>query len=43
MDPGEEGRPEPRAAVRPAGQHRETGAQRHQAAAAPHGHVYVPL
>lgn len=43
MDPGEEGCSEPRAAVRSAGQHREKGAQCHQTAAAPHGHVHVPL
>lgn len=43
VDAGEEGRTEPGASVRPAGQHREAGAQRHQTAAAPHGHVHVPL
>lgn len=43
VDPGEEGCSEPRAAVRSAGQHREKGAQCHQTAAAPHGHVHVPL
>lgn len=43
VDPREEGRPEPRAAVWSAGQHRKEGAQRHKAAAAPYGHVYVPL
>lgn len=43
VDSGEEGRSEPRAAVRSSGKHGAAGTECHQTSAAPYGHVHVPL